>query len=85
MAINIEKLTKKEKVSYWQDQVSAWEKSGLKQAEYCRKHDLKIRNFGYWKRRLHKASEAVTFVPLRVQRQHPYGPLWNLFWREASG
>jgi hypothetical protein len=30
-------------LSYWHDHLKSWETSGLSQAEYCRRHDLKYR------------------------------------------
>ena len=32
-------------LSYWHDHLKSWEKSGLSQAEYCRRHDLKYCHF----------------------------------------
>jgi hypothetical protein len=44
-------------LSYWHDHLKSWEKSGLSQAEYCRRHDLKYCHFHYWKRKLRKPSQ----------------------------
>ena len=52
---------------YWEGQIKGWEQSGLRQTEYCRQNSLKIRNFGYWKRRLSQKSTDVSFVSLQVQ------------------
>jgi len=67
MDIEVKKLTRADKPSYWESQVSSWRGSGLSQAQFCRDHNLKARDFGYWKRKLARSSSAVTFVPLRVQ------------------
>lgn len=63
----IKKLTRKEKPSYWQKQVSAWRASGLSQAQFCRDNNLKVRDFGYWKRKFSGSSDSVRFVPLQVK------------------
>lgn len=47
-----------EKHKFWQSHVSAWEQSGGNQAEYCRDHELNIKIFGYWKRKLLRTSEG---------------------------
>jgi hypothetical protein len=67
MEIEVKKLTREEKPSYWQAQVSSWRGSGLSQAQFCRDHNLKVRDFGYWKRKLSRTSDSVRFVPLRVK------------------
>jgi len=67
MEIEVKKLTREEKPSYWQAQVSSWRGSGLSQAQFCRDHNLKVRDFGYWKRKFSQSSSAVSFVPLRVK------------------
>ena len=41
-----------ERATYWAAQLAAWERSGLTQAEYCRRHRIKAGNFGWWKRQL---------------------------------
>ena len=35
---------------YWQEQMTAWKASGLKQMQYCREHQLSKHAFVYWKR-----------------------------------
>lgn len=40
----------------WQHHIEKWKVSGLNQAEYCRKNDLRSRGFGYWKRKLEKQN-----------------------------
>jgi len=58
---------REEKRRYWEVRVREWEESGLRQAEYCRQNGLKIRNFGYWKRRLSETATDVSFASLQVQ------------------
>lgn len=40
------------RAEYWQRMVTAWEASGLSQAEFCRRRGLKAVTFAWWKRRL---------------------------------
>ncbi len=40
------------RAKYWQRMVTAWEASGLSQAEFCRRRGLKAVTFGWWKRQL---------------------------------
>ncbi len=37
---------------FWGKHVDAWSLDGSTQAEYCRRHDLILTAFGYWKRKL---------------------------------
>ncbi len=40
------------RAAYWQRMVAEWEVSGLSQAEFCRRRELKAVTFGGWKQRL---------------------------------
>jgi len=67
MGIDVSKLRREEKSTYWKEQVSAWRASGLNQAQFCRDNNLKVRDFGYWKRKFSRTSDSVRFVPLQVK------------------
>lgn len=41
-----------ERAKYWATQLAAWERSGLTQAEYCRRRGIKAVNLAWWKRQL---------------------------------
>lgn len=41
-----------EKRRRWQIRLDEWKKSGLTQAEYCRRNNLRGHRFLYWKKRL---------------------------------
>jgi len=41
-----------ERAQYWQRYLDRWERSGLSQAGFCRRHGLKAVTFGWWKRKL---------------------------------
>ena len=41
-----------ERARYWQRHLDLWERSGLSQAAFCRRHGLKAVTFGWWKRKL---------------------------------
>jgi hypothetical protein len=53
------------KRSYWKDHIDSWQDSGLSQAEYCRRHNLKHHQLVYWKKRFIKAETSVSMVPLK--------------------
>jgi len=36
---------------YWKEQIESWQKSGLSQTEFCRRHGLKYHRFLYWRKR----------------------------------
>lgn len=46
--------------------IRRWRSSGLTQAEYCRRNDLKCSAFHYWRRRLATSAAAVTLVQVPV-------------------
>ena len=53
-----------DRAKYWQQLVAQWQKSGLSQAEFCRRRRIKAVSFGWWKRRLRgtgrKSGRRVT-------------------------
>ena len=60
-----------EKYQYWQPHISAWKQSGISQADFCRRHGLNIKIFGYWKRKLcRRPDDGVSFVPVTIKPSH---------------
>ena len=55
-----------QKRSYWKQHIDNWQETGLTQAEYCRRHNLKHHQLVYWKKRFSRTETDVTFVPLKL-------------------
>ena len=51
--------------SYWQEWLVKWKRSGLTQAEFCRRRGLKAGNFAWWKRKLGEPAGSLGPVPRR--------------------
>ena len=58
------------KQQFWKKHIASWEDSGLSQAEYCRKHGLSVKTFGYHKRRM----AAVAMPPKIIPVPHTVSP-----------
>ena len=43
---------------YWRRLVSAWQRSGLTQVEFCRRRGVKVTAFGWWKRQLNGPGDG---------------------------
>jgi len=56
-----------QKRSYWKQQIEQWQQTGLSQAEYCRRNNLKHHQLVYWKRRCLKTETEVSFVPVQLE------------------
>lgn len=56
-----------ERKQFWNSHLKSWEPSGLSQAEYCRRNDLNIPRFRYWKRKLGKKNPLLDFVQLPTE------------------
>jgi hypothetical protein len=56
-----------QKRSYWKQQIEQWQQTGLSQAEYCRRNNLKHHQLVYWKKRFLKTETDVSFVPLKLE------------------
>lgn len=55
-----------QKRSYWKQHLDSWQQTGLTQAEYCRRYNLKHHQLVYWKKRFLKTETDVSFVPLKL-------------------
>ena len=56
-----------QKRSYWKQHIDSWQVTGLTQAEYCRRHNLKHHPLDYWKKRFSHTETGVSFVPLKLE------------------
>jgi hypothetical protein len=56
-----------QKRSYWKHHIDSWQETGLSQAEYCRRHNLKHHQLVYWKKRFLNTETAVSFVPIKLE------------------
>ncbi len=57
------------KAVYWAGHISDWQRSGLSQGAYCRRHGLSQSSLSYWRKRLgtkneREAAPCVTIVPV---------------------
>ena len=52
---------------YWKQQVEQWQQTGLTQAEYCRRNNLKHHQLVYWKKRYLKTETDVSLVPVKLE------------------
>jgi hypothetical protein len=49
---------------FWKRFIAEWPGSGVTQAEYCRRAEVPLGSFCWWKHRLNR--ERVTFLPVNV-------------------
>ncbi len=56
----------KQKRIYWKQHIDSWQQTGLSQAEYCRRHNLKHHQLVYWKKRFIKTETQVSFAALKL-------------------
>jgi len=76
VASSSEELNPKSKREFWASHIQAWEQSGLSQVAYCRKNDLKMHRWWYWRKRISTPlATDVTFVPLKFSSSHPSGSI----------
>lgn len=48
-----------DRAKYWERLVAAWARSGLSQAEFCRRRGVKAVTFAWWKRQLRGGRKKV--------------------------
>jgi hypothetical protein len=67
----MDQLTRAEQLEqkriYWKQHIDSWQATGLTQAEYCRRNNLKHHQLVYWKKRFLKTKTEVSFVPLKLE------------------
>ena len=56
-----------QKRNYWKQHIDSWQETGLTQAEYCRRNNLKHHQLVYWKKRFLKTETGVSFVPFKLE------------------
>lgn len=54
---------------FWMKHIKKCSESGLTQKEYCRQNGVGLKSMGYWKRKLKKESQEVSFVHLPIPFQ----------------
>lgn len=45
-------------LAYWRGHSEAWKLSGLTQADYCKRHNISLKNFGNWRAQLKRIALA---------------------------
>ena len=48
-----------DRITFWQDHVTAWQVSDLTQKAYCEQQELRYSTFGYWVRKLRRVAEPT--------------------------
>lgn len=59
----------REKHEFWGAHIKDWQQSGLSQADYCRRNNLRDHQLTYWKKRILKREQKVSFIPLVISGQ----------------
>jgi len=68
---------KQKSITFWRDHEEAFRNSGLTRLRYCRKHQISVYQFDYWRRRLKKLSENKSsadkkdWIPLQICEESP--------------
>lgn len=48
-----------DKERQWKKKFQDWEKSGLTRTQFCRKHQISVSTFDYWRQRIRKMDEGA--------------------------
>jgi hypothetical protein len=70
------------RAKYWAGLVESWQKSGLTQAEFCRRRGVKAVTFAWWKRKLRGAAERTHQRSSRssATRRRPEAKFTEVMW-----
>lgn len=61
-----QKFCKSDKEHFWLNRIADWKASALSQQEYCRRNELALATFGYWRRKLKPEESKPRFYPLAL-------------------
>ncbi|MHC4433765.1 MAG: IS66 family insertion sequence element accessory protein TnpA [Planctomycetota bacterium] len=61
---------KTSRAAYWQEHISQWSKSGLTQAEYCRRNNLSQAAFHWRKREFRRKFNAQKTLPAKREQRN---------------
>ncbi len=64
-----------QKRQFWTAHIEQWRQSDLSQSAYCRRHDLDRHRFFYWRRRIFKPKETISFLPVTLPKAETTGPI----------
>ena len=53
----LDDMTTEERLLYWRMIMDDYEESGLQRIDYCKKNDIALSTFDYWKRRLREIEQ----------------------------
>ena len=58
-----------ERENFWKDKISAWEKSGLNQSEFCKQNNIDKQLFSKWKIRISKNNgNNFVQIPFKIEK-----------------
>ena len=66
MPEHIDQSDQPPKRSFWEHHIEQWRHSRRSQRAYCRKHQLKLHRFYYWRRRILQPQTDVSFLPVTL-------------------
>jgi hypothetical protein len=66
MQKNSRREYRKHDQEYWSTHITAWQKSGISQKEYCQHNNIPLTSFGNWKRKINAGFvESSSFIELK--------------------
>ncbi len=67
MQPSVRRQNKKRSKDFWANHIKKWAQSGQTQISYCQKNGLGPKAFIYWKSKLKKESQDVSFFPVPLR------------------
>ena len=61
-------MSNKERVNQWQNHINQWQESGLSGAKFCKRSELDLAQFYYWKNKLLSNTRNIA-----VDKKRPTG------------
>ena len=66
MPEDCQQVDSRERRRFWENHIEHWRISGLSQAAYCRRNQIKAHRFYYWRRRLSASQDEISFLPVAL-------------------
>ena len=61
-------MSNNERANQWQNHINQWQDSGLSGAKFCKRSELDLAQFYYWKNKLLSNTRSIA-----VDKKHPTG------------
>lgn len=69
--MNTSIISPQSKKEFWTEQIENWKNSNLSQVDYCKRNNLKIATFQYWRSKFNQSDHSQSLLPVTITSSAP--------------